>query len=114
MNRFFRILWAAVLAAVLGGVPANGHAQTKPQKAVQQKPKPTKGISQKAKKLFLDQIEIRGWVAKPQMVYVIPGVDPKVDDIVIDRSFVDEITKPIDKDSFEKKYAREQKTLIPW
>jgi hypothetical protein len=94
--------------------PARGHAQTKKPKSNQQKQNPTKGVSQKAKKLFLDQIEIRGWVAKPQMVYVIPGVDPKVDDIVIDRSFVDEITKPIDKDSFEKKYAREQKTLIPW
>ncbi len=114
MNK--RISWIGafvLLGNLLVGVPAV-QAQTHPKKPKQQKQQPAKGVSQKAKKLFLDQIEIRGWVAKPQMVYVIPGVDPKVDDIVIDRSFIDEITKPIDKDEFEKKYAREQKTLIPW
>jgi len=114
LNRFSGAVLALLLVVLIGFSAGNLSAQTKSPKKAQEKQNPTKGVSQKAKKLFLDQIEIRGWIAKPQMVYVIPGVDPKVDDIVIDRSFIDEITKPIDKDSFEKKYAREQKTLIPW
>ncbi len=114
MNRFSGLILALTVGLWLGFSTGGLLAQTKPTKPAQEKQKSTKGVTQKAKKLFLDQIEIRGWIAKPQMVYVIPGVDPKVDDIVIDRSFVDEITKPIDKDSFERKYAREQKTLIPW
>ncbi len=104
-----------VFALLILLIPAVCLAQEKPKKkqkkAIQSK---TAGISQETKKLFLNKIEIKGWIAKPQMVYIIPGSDPKVDDIVIDRSFIDEIMKPIDKDTFERKYNKKQETLIPW
>jgi len=103
------------MAFIIFLLPAICLAQEKPKqqskKSAQSK---AAGISDQAKKLFLDKIEIKGWIAKPQMVYVIPGTDPKVDDIVIDRSFIDEIMKPLDKDTFERTYNNKQKMLIPW
>lgn len=65
-------------------------------------------------KILLDQMEIKGWVEKPQMVYVVPGTDPKVDDIVLERSFIDEILLPLDKDKFEKQEVLTKKHVIPW
>lgn len=96
-------------------IPVALQAQEKPKKNPKKAAQsPTSGITQQAKKLFLNKIEIKGWIEKPQMVYIIPGVDPKVDDIVIDRSFIDEIMKPLDKDTFERKFNKKQKMLIPW
>ena len=65
-------------------------------------------------KLFLDKIEVQGWIDRPQMVYVVPGVNPEVDDIVLDRSFLDEILRPLDKDTFEKQKLVHKRTIIPW
>jgi len=104
-----------VIALLLFLIPGICVAQEKTkQKQGESTKSKTAGISQEAKRLFLDKIEIKGWIAKPQMVYVFPGTDPKVDDIVIDRSFIDEIMKPLDKDTFERKYSKKQEMLIPW
>jgi len=66
-------------------------------------------------KLLLRQIEVRGWIEKPQMVYVVPGVNPEIDDILLDRSFLDEILRPLDKEKFEKqKLILRRKVVIPW
>ncbi len=66
-------------------------------------------------KLLLDQIEIQGWLEKPQMVYVIPGLNPAIDDIILERSFLVEILRPLQKDRFEKqKILRRKRTVIPW
>lgn len=80
-----------------------------------------KGVSQadstrkkESFKLLMDAIEIRGWIEKPQTVFVVPGVNPKVDDIILDRSFVNEILRPLDKDKFERQKVRKRKMVIPW
>jgi len=65
-------------------------------------------------KLFLKQIEVQGWIDRPQMVYVVPGVNPEVDDIMLDRSFLDEILRPLDKDKFERQKLVRKKIVIPW
>jgi len=65
-------------------------------------------------KLFLDQIEVQGWIDRPQMVYVVPGINPEVDDILLDRSFLDEILRPLDKDKFERQKLIRKKIVIPW
>ena len=65
-------------------------------------------------KLLLDQMEIQGWVDKPQMVYVVPGVNPEVDDIVLERSFIDEILRPLNKDEFERRNKSKRKSHILW
>ena len=108
-HNFFIIAFMMLLLSAI--CLAQQKPKHKPEKSTQSK---TAGISKQAKKLFLDKIEIKGWIAKPQMVYIIPGTDPKVDDIVIDRSFIDEIMKPLDKDTFERKYNKEHEMLIPW
>ncbi len=113
MKYLYKIFYAMFLLVLL--IPTICTAQEKPkQKPVKSAESKTAGISQKAKKMFLDKIEIRGWIAKPQMVYIIPGTDPKVDDIVIDRSFINEIMKPLDKDTFERKFNQKQEMIIPW
>jgi hypothetical protein len=66
-------------------------------------------------KLMMDAIEVRGWIEKPQTIFVVPGIDPEVDDIGLDRSFANEILRPLDKDKFEKTQVREKKkAVIPW
>ena len=72
-------------------------------------------LSPESVKILLDKIDVRGWIEKPQMVYVVPGVNPEIDDIVLDRSFLDEIMKPISKEDFEKqKFAKTKRMAIPW
>lgn len=65
-------------------------------------------------KLLMDAIEIRGWIEKPQTVFVVPGINPEIDDIILDRSFANEILRPLDKIKFEKQKVRKRKTVIPW
>ena len=66
-------------------------------------------------KLLLDQIEIRGWIERPQIVYVVPGINPKIDDIILERSFIYEILRPLEKNKFEKqKIKKRRRTVIPW
>ncbi len=56
----------------------------------------------KEMKIFLDKIEILGRVEKPQTVFILPGRDPTVDDIEIDRSFFKEIFRTVEKDEIKK------------
>jgi len=70
--------------------------------------------NQRQLKLRMDAIEIRGWVEKPQAIFVLQGVNPEVDDIGLNRTFVVEILRPIDKDKFEKQKVKKRKTVIPW
>ena len=65
-------------------------------------------------KLLMDQIEVRGWIEKPQTIFVVPGVNPEVDDIILDRSFVNEILRPLDKTKFERQNVKRKKRVIPW
>lgn len=102
-----------VLALSLFVGYSHGFAQekSKKQNTTKQKTAPQK----EQLKLMLDQIEIRGWIEKPQTILVVPGVNPEVDDIGLDRSFVNEIMRPLDKEKFEKqKIRRRKEKVIPW
>jgi hypothetical protein len=70
------------------------------------KPKDSEKQEQKASKLVLDNIEIEGRIEKPQTVFILPGRDTAVDDILIDRSFFKEIFRQIDKDQLSDAAVR--------
>ncbi len=57
-------------------------------------------------KIFLDKIEILGRIERPQTVFIIPGKNPTVDDIQIDRSFFKEIFRKIDIDQIRKEIEK--------
>lgn len=57
-------------------------------------------------RMFIDKIEIKGELEKPQAVFFIPSQTPEIDDIKIQRSFFNDIFRPIDKQSVvETKYT---------
>lgn len=92
----------------------NVNAQTKPDSIKTATVQDTSAKEQNLR-LLLDQIEIQGWLEKPQMVYVVPGLNPEIDDIILERSFINEILRPLRKDKFEKRKIRKRKrTVIPW
>ena len=57
-------------------------------------------------KIFLDKIEILGRIERPQTVFIIPGKNPTVDDIQIDRSFFKEIFRKIEIDQIRKEIVK--------
>lgn len=59
-------------------------------------------VSDKDIKLFLNQIEIYGQIAKPQTVFIIPGTDPRVDGLRIDRHFFSHIFRPVEKSTLRR------------
>lgn len=76
----------------LPSIPGPVPPQTQDSKQSEQ-PK----ISDDAVKLFLKEIEIYGQIAKPQAVFIIPGTDPRVDGLKIDRHFFTHIFRPVEK-----------------
>lgn len=54
-------------------------------------------------KIFLDKIEILGRIERPQTVFILPGKDPTVDDIQLDRSFFKEIFRLIEKEDYRRR-----------
>ncbi|MGH7493194.1 MAG: hypothetical protein ACREOO_12470 [bacterium] len=65
-------------------------------------------------RMFLDKIEVLGTIAKPQALFIIPGRDPKVDGIEIDRSFFHEVFRPIEKDYHPANTRRYLKDQVVW
>lgn len=70
-------------------------------------------------KLFIDKIEVQGRLEKPQAVFILPGQTPTIDDIQIERSFIKEIFRPIEKrQTLETKYkpevSKKRKDVIEW
>lgn len=70
--------------------------------------------SREKARVLLDKIDVVGSLAKPQAIFIIPGSDPKVDGISIDRSFFMEIFRPVEKDFFPQKGRRKFRGAIPW
>jgi len=66
-------------------------------------------VSDKDMKLFLNQIEIYGQIAKPQTVFIIPGTDPRVDGLRIDRHFFTHIFRPVEKGTLRRIQIRQGK-----
>ena len=77
-------------------------------------------VDDEAIKLFLDKIEVVGRLEKPQAVFIIPGKNPEIDDIRIERSFFNDIFRPVEKKSrtVTKKEKSEptqnRQDYIPW
>ena len=65
-------------------------------------------------RIFLDKVEVLGSIAKPQALFIIPGNDPKVDGIQIDRSFFREIFRSMEKSRFPHSTRRNPRGHIPW
>jgi len=64
---------------------------------------------------FLQGFEIFGRVEKPQTVFIIPGQDPSVDDIIIKREFFKEIFRPVEKPTVTSKESKSnQPVYIPY
>jgi hypothetical protein len=76
-------------------------------------------LPQSSVKLFIDKIEVEGTLEKPQAVFVLPGKTPEIDDILIERSFLQEIFRPVEKSTtFETTYrpqgTRLRKDVLEW
>ena len=70
-------------------------------------------------KLFIDKIEIEGRLEKPQVMLFLPGQTPEIDDIQIERSFMKNIFRPVEKritveTKFRAEYSKNQKSVIEW
>ncbi len=112
---------------LMGAAVGAGNAQTQPEKqpskpkATQQPsgnyenlPEPDIKSSGKRSKILLDQIDVIGRLSKPQAIFILPGSDPRVDGLKIDRSFLDDIFRPVEKDFFPQKGRRKFRGTIPW
>jgi hypothetical protein len=77
-------------------------------------PAPVIDESGKNVRIFLDKVEVLGSIAKPQALFIIPGNDPRVDGIQIDRSFFREIFRSMEKDRFPRTSRSYPRGQIPW
>ncbi len=71
-------------------------------------------VVEDAVKIFVNKIEVLGRLEKPQAVFIVPGSDPRVDDIGIDRSFFQEIFRPVERDAVRKMLDPHAVDYIPW
>lgn len=114
---FLTLLFA--LASILFCAPL--FAQVKEQtKTTQPAPKDTLQIAEpvisdtsSSARIFLDKIEVFGTVAKPQALFILPGSDPTVDGLKIDRSFFKEIFRPVEWEGL-KKNAQPARKKLQW
>jgi hypothetical protein len=74
------------------------------------------GVDSKTMNVFMNQIEIYGRIAKPQTVFIIPGTDPRVDGIRIERYFYRDIFRTVEKSLLrkEKKEIQRNKDYLLW
>lgn len=66
-------------------------------------------ISDDAMKLFLKEMVFYGQIAKPQAVFIIPGTDPRVDGLKIDRHFFSHIFRPVEKSTLRNVRKKQDK-----
>jgi len=71
---------------------------------------PQVNLNDTAVKTFLDKIEIYGRIAKPQTVFIIPGADPRVDGIRIERRFFSDIFREVEKSTLRKEMIQDQQS----
>jgi hypothetical protein len=126
MRRINQIFLAAVFIfaiTILGSrlamaqdQPAPAPPATTPQTAAAADTLPAPVIDENGKnvRIFLDKVEVLGSIAKPQALFIIPGNDPRVDGIQIDRSFFREIFRSMEKDRFPRTSRSYPRGQIPW
>ncbi len=99
--------------------PANAPAQeasnAPDKKTAAEKP----DINKSDVKLFIDKIEVQGRLEKPQVMLFLPGQTPEIDDIQIERSFMKNIFRPVEKritveTKYRAEYSKKQKSVIEW
>lgn len=75
-----------------------------------------KNVDKRAMQVFVQQIEIYGRIAKPQTVFIIPGTDPRVDGIRIERRFFKDIFRNVEKSTLRKEKLKTQRNndFILW
>ncbi|MBN1558646.1 hypothetical protein JW998_00235 [candidate division KSB1 bacterium] len=76
-------------------------------------------VDQNNVKLFIDKIQVEGRLERPQAVFILPGQTPDIDDIQIERSFMKEIFRPVEKrftveTKFKPDYTKKRKDVIEW
>lgn len=125
-RRAFQPIGTCIIAGLLIAAPvfSQGKSGQKPKKSdkpsqlspdqLSKIPEPDVSKAGEKARILLDKIEILGTVAKPQAIFIIPGSDPQVDGIRIDRSFFLEIFRPVEKDFFPQRGRRKFQVTIPW
>ncbi len=79
----------------------------------------TAKVKQEYFKLLIDKIEVEGQLEKPQAVFILPGQTPDIDDIQIERSFMQDIFRPVEKRTtvetkYRAAYTKKRKDVIEW
>jgi len=95
--------WLMVGLALSVIVPVRAEAPPPPQSG---KTPEQVEIKQNDVVQFLETLEIFGRVEKPQTVFIIPGKDPKVDDIMVKREFFKEIFRVVEKPTINAKQVK--------
>jgi hypothetical protein len=117
MKKIFPAMWTLMM---LTGASACLHSQTKPAEpdTSQKATTPLPTVDDGSAKVFMDKIEIEGRLEKPQAVFIIPGTNPEIDDINIDRTFFNEIFRSMEKKgravTKPAPVGQERKDVIPW
>ncbi|NOZ62686.1 MAG: hypothetical protein GXO74_13525 [Calditrichaeota bacterium] len=120
--------FAIVIAIIFSGIFTSTLAKSKPKSGAKfaahnpqtQNQDHKKGsntiTSTQVKKFIQKQLTIYGSIAKPQAVFIVPGSDPKVDGLKIDRQFFDLIFRNVEKANLKqrKKSALKNKDYIQW
>ena len=110
------LVFALMAPMIIVGQEAEKKSEPKNQKTAEaEKP----DIKNNDVKLFIDKIEIEGRLEKPQVMLFLPGQTPEIDDIQIERSFMKNIFRPVEKritveTKFRAEYSKNQKSVIEW
>jgi len=117
MKNFFAIGFVITIlfALIVFSIPAYAQEETAQSDSLQS---PVK-VNQNDVKLFIDKINIEGQLEKPQAVFILPGHTPDIDDIQIERSFLKEIFRPVEKrvtveTKYKPDYSNKRKDVIEW
>jgi hypothetical protein len=97
------------LATSLAAAPTEPIQQPAKLQNKQNKKPEEKPISADDEKLWLRQLEIYGQIAKPQTVFIVPGTDPRVDGLRIDRHFFSHIFRPVEKSTLQRVQVKQAK-----
>jgi len=117
-RKFQYCCWIIIMGLVLGFVKLANSLAAEPTEPLQQPAKlqneqnkkpEEKSISTDDEKLWLKQLEIYGQIAKPQTVFIVPGTDPRVDGLRIDRHFFSHIFRPVEKSTLQRVQVKQAK-----
>jgi hypothetical protein len=125
-RKFHYYFFILMMGLILNSGNFSDSVAKEPKKSTQQQPAKLqdqtkqksgeKTISDDDVKMWLKQIEIYGQIAKPQTVFIIPGTDPRVDGLRIDRHFFSHIFRPVEKSTLSRVRLKQEqdKDHILW